>query len=342
MSSIVDVAKRAGVSVTTVSRVINNSPHRVYPETRQRVLKAAQELNYKPSALARALVSNRSCLIGVLVGDIVDPYFAVIARGITDAAREHGYLTLICNSDRVVDLELDYVQMLRDYHVDGIIFAGGGLTDAKYLKKMKNLLISNRKQMIPTVTLARHLLNNPQVNIDNVQAARDMTDYLIGLGHRQIGFISGPSHLTTSVQRLEGYKQSLNAHDIPYQTHLVFDGNFSYESGFDIGMEILSLEKRPTAIFGSNDISAIGCLTCLQAHGIRVPEEISLAGFDDIAAAQYTHPNLTTVRVPMREMGITGMNQLVRLIAKETIEDVILPHALVIRSSCSSPAKNGT
>ena len=336
MPSIFDVAKRAGVSVTTVSRVINNSSHRVYPETRQRVLKAARELNYKPSALARALVSDRSCLIGVLVGDIIDPYFAIIARGITDTAHEHGYLTFICNSDREVDLELDYVQMLRDYQVDGIIFVGGGPTGPKYLRKMKNLLMSDRKQMIPVINIGRQLLNNPQVNIDNVQAAREMTDYLIGLGHQQISFISGPSLFTSCIQRLEGYKQSLLAHNIPYQACLFFESNFSYESGFDIGKQILALERKPTAIFCVNDLSAIGCLTCLQTHGVRVPEEISLAGFDDIPAAQYTHPDLTTVRVPMREMGITGMNQLVRLIADETIEDVILPHAQVIRSSCSS------
>lgn len=338
MASIVDVAKRAGVSVTTVSRVMSNSPHRVYPETRRRVLKAARELNYMPSALARALVSDRSCLVGVIVGDIVDPYFAIVTRGITDAAREHDYLTMICNSDRVAELELHYVQMLRDYHVDGIIFAGGGLTEAAYPEKMKNLLMTRHRQKIPTVTLGYHLFDSPQVNIDNVQAARDMTDFLIDLGHRRIGFIAGPSVLTTSTQRSEGYRLSLSAHNLPYDPAMVIESNFTYESGFVIGKQMLALEPRPTAIFGANDVSTIGCLTLLHSLGIRAPEDISLAGFDDVPATQYTHPTLTTVRVPMHEMGLMGMNQLIRLIAGESIDDVILPHSLVIRSSCASPA----
>jgi len=340
MPSIVDVAKRAGVSVTTVSRVINDNPHRVNPETRKRILQVAEELNFKPSSLARALVSDQSCIIGVVVGDITDPYFSTIVRGISDVALEHGYLPMTCNSDRVPDLELHYVQMLRNYHVDGIIFAGGGLTDTSYLEEMQGLLMSRRKRAIPIVTLGRHLFNAPQVNIDNTGATREITDYLIGLGHQRIGFIAGPSVLTTSALRLEGYKQSLEVHGIPYNPELVIESDFTYESGFQIGECLLQLKPSPTAVLGSNDMTAIGCLTFLNTRGIKVPGEISVAGFDDIAATQYTNPPLSTIHVPMRDLGITGMKQLLRLIeSEESVETMyILPHSLVIRASCAAPS----
>src|SRR5215510_2805506 len=174
MPSIVDVAKLAGVSITTVSRVINNNAHKVSPETRKRVLDAVQSLNYVPNLLARALVSDKTGIIGVIVGDASDPYFATIVRGISNAAREHNYLTMICNTDRVPDVELNYVRILRDYSVDGIIFAGGGLDEKTHLKELADLVSSLRENQIPVVALGNHSLKVPQVHYDDVQASMDM------------------------------------------------------------------------------------------------------------------------------------------------------------------------
>jgi LacI family transcriptional regulator len=333
----VDVAKRAGVSVTTVSRVINDSPHPVKQNTRQRVLQAAEELNFVPSALARALVSDYTKIIGVIVGDASDPYFATIVRGISDVAREKGYLTMICNSDRIPDVELSYVHMMRDYHTDGIIFAGGGLNDESYMREMGELISRLRVRHTPVVSLGSHLFESPQINIDNTRAAADMTGYLVGLGHSRIAFIDGPELLTTTALRRDGYKQALKKHGIPYDPDLVVSSNFTYDSGQEATDILLTRDPQPTAIFGSNDLVAIGCLARLRERGISVPDQISVAGFDDIFAARYVNPPLTTIQVPMWKMGAIGMQKLVQMIqTTDKVEDVtLLEHSLVVRASCA-------
>ena len=339
MASISEVAARAGVSITTVSRVISNSSHPVNPETRRRVLEAAEELNFAPSALARALANIETHIIGVIVGDASDPYFATIIRGITDEARENGYLTVIGNSDRLADVELNFVQLMRDYHADGLIFAGGGLTDSSYLHDLANLLASFKNQRVPVVALGHHLIDAPQVTIDNRLAAQEMTEYLIGLGHRRIAFIAGPSVLSTSVIREDGYREALRQHDIPFDPSLVVESNFTYEDGLRLADHFLTFDPLPTAIFGSNDVTTIGCLVGLSQRGIKVPEQISLAGFDDIAAAQYVNPPLTTIRVPMREMGVIGVQQLLAALKSkhQPASPYWLPHELVVRGSTAAP-----
>ncbi len=341
MPSIVDVAKRAGVSVTTVSRVISNSSHPVSAETRDRVLAAARALDFAPSALARALVNSESRIIGIIVGDASDPYFATIVRAISDAALEAGYLTLICNSDRIPEIELNFVQMLRNYRADGIIFAGGGLDDEDYVSQMLDLLAWFETQRVPVVALGAHFFDAPQVSIDNQQAGQDMTDYLIGLGHRRIGLIAGPSVLTTSGLRAGGYRAALEAHGIEFDDALVIESNFNFEDGEAAADALLALPTPPTAIFATNDIMAIGCITRLRERGVAVPEQISVVGFDDVAAAQYVHPPLTTIRVPMKEMGAAGVTQLLRMKkGEETVEPMhLLTHSLVVRASAAPPGQ---
>lgn len=337
MTSIIDVAKRAGVSATTVSRVLNNDPHPVNEKTRALVLAAAKELNFRPNALARALVSDRTKIIGIIVGDASDPYFATIIRGISDVAHDRDYLTIICNSDRIVDVELNYVRLLRDYRADGILFAGGGLTDPSYVAQLGELLKQLKEQSVAVVALGSHLEGIPQVTIDNRQAAEEMTEYLISLGHRHIGFIAGPPSLTTSASRTEGYKQALTRHALPFNPTLVLESDFTYESGLELADRFLMMEPKPTAIFGSNDHVAIGCLVKLKQCGIAVPEQMSVVGFDDIATAQQVNPPLTTIRVPMRAMGGLGMNQLLSLLNDEEIGVIhVMPHELVVRVSSGS------
>jgi len=340
MPSIQDVAKRAGVSITTVSRVINNSSHPVNDETRRRVQDAVAELGYEPNLLARALVSEKSRIIGVIVGDASDPYFATIVRGASDAAREQGYLTIICNTDRIPDVELNFVRFLRDYNTDGIIFAGGGLTDQPHVKQLDELVAGLQANQVPVIALGNQLLDVPQVSIDNRQAAADMTAYLIELGHRRIGYISGPPGLTTSQHRLEGYKQALAAAGIPLELNLVTGGDFTYESGCTAADYFLDQVAPPTAIFAANDREAMGCLYQLKQRAIDVPRQMSVAGFDDIEATQYVHPALTTVHVPMHAVGFMGVKQLfIEMEAMGTVEQQhTLPHSLVLRDSTASPA----
>lgn len=339
MASIVDVAKTAGVSITTVSRVLNKSEHPVNQETRNRVLRVAQQLNYTPSALARALVRDETRIIGVIVGDISDPYFSTIARGLSEVALERGYLTVICNSDRTPVIEVHFVQLLRDYQVDGIIFAGGGLRDADYVERVTDILERLSARNVAVVALGQHSLTLPEVSIDNAQAAQDMTEYLIRLGHRRIGFIAGPSVLTTSLLRTEGYKRALVQNNIPMDPELIVEGDFTYESGQRAARELLGRAVPPSAIFATNDLMAIGCLTECKSLGHAIPQQISIVGFDDIDAARYVDPQLSTVRVPMREMGMTGMRQLLRILERSgPVEPLhLLPHELSLRGSAASP-----
>ncbi len=334
MASIRDVARKAGVSVTTVSRVLNQSDHQVNEKTRKKVIDTANELQYRPNALARALVSERSNIIGVIVGDASDTYFATIIRGVSDVAREKGYLTIICNSDRDVDVELNYVRMLRDYRADGIIFAGGGLTNPIYEKQLSDLITQLKEQSVAVISLGNHLAEIPQVTIDNLNSTLEMTEYLIRLGHRRIGFISGPPGLTTSSIRLEGYKKALEKNNIPLDPELIVESDFTFESGLELTDHFLQLSPLPTAIFGSNDRVAIGALVKLKQRGIRVPEQMSVVGFDDISTTIQVDPTLTTIHVPMYEMGREGMNQVLKLLVGEEIKALHeLPYWLEKRES---------
>jgi DNA-binding LacI/PurR family transcriptional regulator len=334
MPSISDVAKQAGVSPTTVSRVLTQSSHPVNEKTRERVLMAASELGFTPNALARALVKDKTNIIGVLVGDVSDPYFGTIMRGINEVANENGYLTIVCNSYRVGETELKFVRLLRDYHADGIIFAGGGLTDPDYLLQITDLLAQFNERNVPVVVLGHHGFNAPAISIDNSRAAQEMTEYLIQLGNRHIGFIAGPSSLTTSAIRTEGYRQALLKHNIPFDPRLVMESDFTYDDGLRLANQFLSLTPRPTAVFGSNDLTAIGCMVGLKQRGIRVPKEISVVGFDDIDAAKYVDPPLTTIRVPMFEMGKLGAIKLLGAMINEPLQALILlRHELIVRDS---------
>lgn len=335
MPSIQDVAKLAGVSITTVSRVINNDPHRVNEKTRKRVLEAVEALNYVPNLLARALVSDKTRIIGVIVGDASDPYFATIVRGITDTAREHGYLTMMCNTNRVPEVELNYVRVLRDYSVDGIIFASGGLTEASHLEELDAIVSDLQANHVPVVALGNHLLKVPQIRCDDTQCSLDMTEYLIRLGHRRIGFIAGPDGLTTSVLRLDGYRSALEKYSITFETALIQEGDFTFESGQRAADHYIASDALPTAIYGANDREALGCLFQLKQHGIDVPGQVSVAGFDDIETAQYVYPSLTTIRIPMYEIGAMGMRQLLRTMNGDgSVEETfILQHSLVERAS---------
>ncbi|NJN95951.1 MAG: LacI family transcriptional regulator [Anaerolineales bacterium] len=339
MVSIVDVAKRANVSITTVSRVLSGSAHPVSEETRARVLEAAESLNFSPSALAQAMVTRATRIVGVIIGDAVDPYFATIVRGVEDVARRHGYLVIVCNSDRVPEIELQYLHTLGSYRVDGVIFAGGGLTDATYQHKVNQSLEAFYSRGAVCVSLAKHLVSSFSVLVDNEQVVKDAMHYLIELGHRSIGYISGPKLLTTTQLRFDGYKSALAAHGLAFNPDLVFDGDYKYESGLQAGQTIAALPVKPTAVLASNDLMAIGCLVGLREAGCHIPQDISVMGIDDIATAQFVDPSLTTIALPLYELGATGMQSFVNLRHKELPENdsLTLPHHLVVRKSVAAP-----
>lgn len=339
MASIIDVARIANVSIATVSRVLTGSTHPVSEETRARVLEAARRLNYSPSALAKAMVTGDTYIVGVIIGDATDPYFAAIVRGVEDVARKHGYLVIVCNSDRVPAIELKYLRTLNDYRVDGVIFAGGGLVDETYLREMRQALEAFYEREAVCVSLGKHLFPSLSVTVDNTRAAQDAVDYLIGLGHTEIAYISGPKLLTTAELRLRGYEQAMEQHGLAVREEFILSGEYKYESGLQAARTIHALPHKPTAIMASNDIMAVGCIVGLKELGYAIPEDISVMGIDDIPMARIVDPPLTTIALPMYDLGATGMEALIKLRRGEiTLDDnVVLPHRLVVRRSTAPP-----
>jgi DNA-binding LacI/PurR family transcriptional regulator len=333
--SITDVAKKADVSITTVSRVLSGSSHPVSEETRARVLEAAEALNYSPSALAKAMVTRATHIVGVIIGDATDPYFASIVRGIEDVAREQGYLVIICNSDRVPQIELQYLDTLRSYRADGVLFAGGGLTDEVYLQNMAQALENFQRRGAVCVSLAKHLFPSFAVLFDNEQMVKDAVDYLVDLGHRSIAYISGPELLTTTKLRLKGYQFALKAHNLEVKPDLIFAGDYKYETGIQAAETLDSLSEKPTAILASNDMMAIGCLVRLKELSYRIPEDVSVMGIDDIVTTQFVDPPLTTISLPLYDLGAKGMECLIKVRNGEIANDevITLPYHLVIRKS---------
>jgi len=339
-SSIKDVAERAGVSITTVSRVINNSSHPVNDQTRVKVLQAVQELDYAPNALAKAMVTKDTFIVGVIVGDAMDPYFAAIVRGVEDVAREMGYLVIVANSDREPGLEYQYLKTLNEYNADGVIFAGGGLKDKDYLKNVKRTLEQLKSRGAPVITLGDHLFPSFAVRVDNQKVSYEATSYLLDLGHRDIGYITGPETLTTSQKRYEGFKWALDENG---GKEYVFDGDYTYQGGIKVAETVSQMSNPPTAILASNDLMAIGCIIGLGKFNISIPQDISVMGIDNIQASQFVSPALSSVSLPLNELGARGMEKLIQFRAGQIEEkkEIILDHELKIRDSTIRYSKKG-
>jgi LacI family transcriptional regulator len=303
--------------------------------TRARVLEAAKALDYSPNALAKAVATGRTGIVGVLVGDASDPYFAAIVRGVEDVARQHGQLVIVCNSDRDPAIELQYLRALNDYRVDGLIFAGGGLTDDGYVREIRKAINAFRARGAACVALASQLFPSYRVLIDNERVVRDAVRYLYALGHRHIAFLSGPPLLTTTGLRLAGYRAASIELGLADEPSYVLEGDYTFEGGIQAAGAIHGLRPRPTALLASNDMMAMGAIVGLRQLGYAIPDDVSVMGIDDIPTAIAVQPALTTVAIPLHELGATGMESLLRLRAGELIADegVTLPHHIVVRDS---------
>jgi LacI family transcriptional regulator len=323
MASLTDISRRAGVSVATASRVLGGSTHPVSEAMRARVLMAAEELGYRPSELARALVKRTSRIIGVIVGDIVDPYFAEIARGVDDVAGVQGHLTMVCNADRRPAAELAHLDVLRDYHAAGVVFAGSGYEHGPESAQIADAVVALRGRGSIVVALAARDFECSSVVVDNRAAARDATEHLLALGHRRIAFVRGPEGLHTSAQRLEGFEAAMAAAGAdPVQ----LAGGFEYEAGAAAAERLLA-EALPDAVLAVNDEVAIGLVTSLRGNGIDVPGQISVAGIDDTRPARLV--GLTTVSLPLHELGARAA----RIVVEGSDDDIVLPHRLVPRTT---------
>ena len=333
--SIRDVAAAAGVSVATVSRVLSPATADVpmRKETRDRVERAIDELGYRPNDLARALLQHRTSAIGLVVPDISNPYYPPLVRGVEDVASSHGYRIVLCNTDRDPAKISGYLDTLIKTRVDGIVVAGGGWAD-----------VPDRTAVLGTyrtglVAVGRHDTAHPSVRIDNVAASREATVYLLGLGHRRTAFLGGPASSTTVQDRAQGYRDALRVAGLHGCEKAVRYGDFTEESGYAMMQELLGASPPPTALLCANDRIALGAYAAAADAGRRVPDEVSVVGFDDTPIARYVRPTLATVAIPTYEMGRVAMRLLLAQLegsAPPALET--LPTRLVLRDSAAPPA----
>ncbi len=333
MSTIGDVAKRAGVSTMTVSRVINNSGY-ISQKTRERVERAIAELGYVPNALARSLHFKQTKTIALILTDITNPFFTTIARGVEDTASHHGFSVVFCNTDESPAEEAQYMNMLLQKQVDGVLLVSAGNSADSVV------LLQERK--IPVVVLDRRIA---QVSVDtvlgnSVQGAFQLTQHLLGLGHRRIAILCGPRETSTAADRVLGYQQALSVAGLDASTDHIFFGQYSEEDGYRMACEALTLSPQPTALFAGNNFIAVGAYQALQERGLSVPEDVSLVAFDDLPRAFMPEPFLTVVGQSAYRMGQTATELLLKRLAGESAagpEEIVMPTEMIIRRS-SGPA----
>lgn len=339
MASITEVARQAGVSIATASRVMAAADYPVSAPTRQRVLDAALALDYVPNALARGLLKSQIAVVGVIVHDITDPYFSEVVRGVEDAATPGDYLVVTCSSDRNPARESSYVRLLRSMRAAAVIFAGSGIDDAGFNEELGKHLAGIRANGAAAVHLSPHAFGEPEVGVDNPAGLAAMIAALVELGHRRIAFLAGPADLYVARERLAGYRRGLADAGIDADDDLVVHTTFDREGGAGGVDELVDRGMHVTAVCCANDLLALGALSRLAELGVAVPGRVSVAGFDDVSVASMTAPRLSTVRLPLRELGRRGFEYAIRQISGVPVEREVLATEVVLRdSTAAAPA----
>ena len=325
--TIKEVAKRAGVSSATVSRVLSNQSN-VREEVRQRVLQAAKELRYQPNRVARSFRSNRSLIIGLVVSDILNPFYTSLVRAVEDIASKNGYAVFLCNTDESVAKEEIYIDFMIGERVAGVL-----LTPVLEENCSVNRL---RDAGIPVVCLDRSVREPAfdTVMVDNVFGAYKVVEHLIGLGHVRIGAILG-KNCTTGREREDGYRRALRDHDLPVEPELIRRGTPRERDGRDLARMLLHLPDRPTAIFCGNNLLTVGTLGEVYANGLRIPEDIAIVGFDDLEWYSLVEPTITAVYQPVQELGRRAIDLLFKRMNGDLSEakTILLAPELRVRSS---------
>jgi len=326
-TTIRDVAQRAGVSPSTVSRVLN--PHaavHMRPATRERVLEAIRELRYTPTKSAQRMRRQRGDIIGVLLPDISNPYFSLLARGAESIAFEEGYSTLICDSNHSVERESRYLDLLMAEQVDGIVFVPVGTPDWQRIQRL-------RDQGVRIVAADRCQDRLLGVEADNWHGSHCLTQHLLSLGYRQIAYIAGPLEVRTTQERLRGFQDAMrNAGLDPI---VIRHGAYTFDSGYQLASEVLA-GHSVDALMGGDDLVALGAMRAAESLGIDVPGQLGITGFDSVPLLSLIHPALTSVRIPVYEIGRESMTLLVRHIGTTDSpgDPTVLPVELVPGSSC--------
>ncbi len=330
------VAEAAGVSISTVSNVLNHHHDRMAPDTRETVLRVAGELGYRTNPIARSLITRRTATIGLIVSDITNPLYPPAIEGVERQARAAGWQVILCSA-RDLAAQEEAAEILLDRRVDGVIvFATSHLGDDHYLRELA-------AAGVPVLTINR-VLDDPhvlQVRFDNQGGAAAVVEHLVSLGHTRIAHVAGPQTRLTALQRLEGYRTVLERHHLPWRKAYVRLGDYSFASGVAQTQALLRCRPVPTAIFAASELSALGALRALREAGLRVPEDMSLAAFGYPEFLSYCTPTITTVSLPIVEAGERAAALLIARIdapGEPPPAPCILPATLVAGGSTAPPA----
>ncbi|MGY0486443.1 LacI family DNA-binding transcriptional regulator [Streptomyces sp. WG-D5] len=327
MAGIKDVAAAAGVSVATVSRVLNAHPS-VSPATRTRVLAAVESLGYRPNAVARSLRTAQTRTLGLVISDVLNPYFGELTRAVEDEARGLGYSVIIGNADERPELQDHHVRTLLDRRIDGLLVSP---TDGG-----SPIMLDAARTGTPMVFVDRWIpgVDVPVVRSDGRAAVRDLVAHLHALGHRRLAIIAGPAATTTGSERVDAFREALASYELELPDAYIGQGDFQADSGRRVTEAFLALPEPPGAVFAADNLMALGALDAVRARGLRVPDDIAVAAFDDIPWFVHTDPPITAIAQPTKELGRAAVRALVDRIEGRVPESVTLPAHLVVRRSC--------
>lgn len=323
-----DVAREAGVSTATVSRVLSGKPY-VSDALRLKVLNAVQELNYRPSRVARSLRVQRSSIIGLIISDIQNPFFTSVVRAVEDVAQQKGFSVILCNSDESIEKEQAYIDLMLDEHVSGLIVSPTATDNDIYRRLVE--------AAVPVVAIDRRVVDTPIDTVvgDNVQAAYEIVSHLIENGYRRIGAVLGVPDASTGAERYSGYVQALTSHGIATDPALVRTGMPRSNIGYDLTLGLLQSENPPDAIFTGNNLLTIGALRAIDELGLRIPDDVALAAFDEMEWMFLVKPALTVVAQPTYAMGKRAAELLLQRIADPSRppQEVLLKPTIKVHES---------
>ncbi|MFF9075136.1 LacI family DNA-binding transcriptional regulator [Streptomyces sp. NPDC014872] len=331
MASIKDVAAEAGVSVATVSRVLNSHPS-VSPDARTRVLAAVEALGYRPNAVARSLRTDQTRTLGLVISDVLNPYFTELTRFVEEEARALGYSVIIGNADERPDLQEHHIRTLLDRRIDGLLVSPADGSSP--------CMLGAAAGGTPMVFVDRWIqgVDVPVVRTDGRAAVRDLVAHLHRLGHRRLAIIAGPAATTTGDERVEAFREAMREHGLALPDSYIGQGDFQAASGCRVTERFLTLPEPPEVVFAADNLMALGALDAIRARGLRVPQDIGLAAFDDIPWFLHTDPPITAIAQPTGELGRAAVHALVDIVEGRSPQSVTLPARLVVRSSCGEPA----
>ncbi|KLU62551.1 HTH-type transcriptional regulator DegA [Peptococcaceae bacterium CEB3] len=341
-ATIKDIAARTGLSITTVSLVLNNKQSRISPKTRQLIFDTARELNYIPNQMAVSLVTKETKTLGLVIMDIANPFFAELSKGISAKASAYAFDIILCDTGDSYEQTMRSLKLLASKNVDGVVMT---LSDEIRDEKMKVLSDFLQNHTLPVVLIERvdRLVMADCLNVNHEKGSRLAADHLLKLGHRKVGCITGPSHLEATGRRLKGLKDVFAENGVEFRPELVVEGDYHIESGYAGTERILTADPSVTAIYAFNDLMAYGVYQCLKDRGIGIPDQMSVVGFDDIFFSKMLYAPLTSVALPIRQMGERAVQLLIERVANRELPrrcDVLEP-SLIVRESTAAPRGTG-